>query len=128
MSRTCVIPLGRNGQHEAIVDEEDYPLLTKWRWSFKVSAWKYGRKVYARRCIRVGGVKRTIMMHDVILEEHMKRRRPSELHTGHHKNGNSLDNTRGNLGWGSKSTQSKAQKPRISAAERAANDEQRIAA
>ncbi len=121
------IILGAKGQHECVVDEEDYAFLVKWKWSFKVSSWKYGRKIYARRKTTNGSryAFRTVMMHDVILLERLKRRRPSELHTGHHIDGNSLNNTRDNLIWGSKSTQTKRQKRRLSHAERRQIDEQK---
>lgn len=99
-----VIILGARQQHQTIVSEEDFAFLVQWRWTFKVSSWKYGRKVYARRCIRVDGQKRTLMMHDVILERAGKPR-PSDLHTANHRNRDSLDNTRGNLEWATHSEQ-----------------------
>lgn len=122
MSR--VIPLGRGGQYQAVVSDEDYAFLAQWRWSYKVSAWRYGRKVYARRSRRVGGRVATVYMHLVILTERMRRQRPSQAHTGHHRDTDSLNNQRSNLRWGSPSTQSREQKPCITAAERAAYDQQ----
>lgn len=71
IEQTCTIPLGKNGQHNAIVSACDYPALTKWRWNFKESSWKYGRKVYARRGggRQVDGELRpTVLMHRFILE------------------------------------------------------------
>ena len=126
--KTCIIPLGRNGQHEAIVSEEDYAFLTQWRWSFKVSSWQYGRKIYARRHQRIDGVRHTVLMHILILRERLKRRQPTDLHTGDHFNRDSLNNTRSNLRWASKRTQVKNQKPRITAAEKAAYQSEQIAA
>lgn len=123
---TCVIPLGANGQYEAIVSQQDYAILTKHRWNYKKSSWKYGQKVYARRGGGTdpngGGCRPTVLMHVFILEVLMGEERPDELATVHHKDGNSLNNTRGNLCWASKSEQSKYQKPRITAEEKAEYD------
>ena len=120
--RTCIIPLGANGQYEAVVDEEDYAFLTQWRWSYKISQWKYGQKVYARRHQRINGVRKTILMHVQILEERMGKERPSDIHTVHHINKDSLINRRRNLEWATPSTQSKEQKKRITKAEKAVFD------
>ena len=105
-----VIILCARQQHQTIVSEEDFAFLVQWRWTLKVSSWKYGRKVYARRCIRLDGAKKTIMLHDVILTELMGEPRPSEHHTADHINGDSLDNTRKNLRWADKSEQSANQR------------------
>lgn len=111
----CIIPLGKNGQHEAVVSAHHYAALTKWRWNFKVSSWKNGRKVYARR----GGGRKsdgtlypTVLMHAYILEVLMGIPRPFEDATPDHLDGDSLNNTEGNLEWASKSSQSANQKPR----------------
>lgn len=103
----AVIILGAREQHQAIVSAEDYAALARWRWTFKVSAWKFGNGIYARRCVWRDGKKKTILMHDVILTELMGIPRPSELHTADHRNGDTLDNTRGNLRWATKSEQGK---------------------
>ena len=130
--QTCIIPLGRNGQYEAIVDQEDYAFLTQWRWGYKKSQWKHGANIYARRNTSVDGKRVTIYMHLEILEKRKKTRRPTELHTGDHKNKKTLDNTRENLRWASKSTQAKNQNRRtaaeIAAAGAANDDQQQVAA
>lgn len=103
-SDVCHIPLGLAGRYEAIVSVEDYAFLTQWRWTFKRSR---GGKVYARRHRRVEGQRETVLMHNVVLLERMKRERPTPEHTGDHDNRNSLDNTRINLKWATKSEQGK---------------------
>jgi hypothetical protein len=125
---TCIIPLGANGQYEAIVDQEDYAYLTQWRWGFKRSAWSCGGNIYARRNTTRDGKRVTLYMHIEILERRLERRKPTPDHTGDHKNKKSLDNRRDNLRWASKSTQSKNQKTRITAEELAAYHDERAAA
>jgi HNH endonuclease len=129
--RNCIIPLGRRGRYEMIVSQRHYAALTKWRWNWKMSAWKYGAKVYARR----GGGRKpdgtlypTIYAATYILRDLMGQEQPSPSHTPHHKDGNSLNNTDGNLCWATKSEQSAEQKPRLQKEMRAAIDEARIAA
>lgn len=105
---TCRIPLGRAGQHEAVVDAEDYAWLTQWRWNFKRSSWQYGDKVYARRSGPRDpdtGHPTTILMHVAILER-VGKPCPGEGYTVDHADRDSLNNTRDNLGWATKSEQS----------------------
>ena len=113
--------LGAREQHRAIVSAEDYPELSRWRWTFKVSSWAHGSKVYGRRCIWVDGKKKTILLHDVILRDRMGVVRPSDVHTADHINRDSLDNVRGNLRWACKSEQNKnrtmRQKSKVNVAE-----------
>jgi hypothetical protein len=115
VEKSCLIPLGKRSTYLARVSQHRYAALTKWRWNWKMSAWKYGAKVYARR----GGG---------ILRELMGVPQPSPSHTVHHKNGDSLDDTDDNLCWATKSVQSAEQKPRIPTDMRAAIDEARVAA
>lgn len=95
----------------AVVSEEDYAFLIKWRWTFKRSSRKHNELIYACRNTWVGsrtdGSRRQvkIMMHNVVMERRGEPR-PSALHTVHHMNHKSLDNRRDNLEWASKSRQS----------------------
>lgn len=116
MTRT--IPIGSRGQYEVAVDEADYAFLTQWKWTFKRSSWKWGAKIYARRCVRIAGVKVTVYMHTLLLAERMGLRQPSDGHEGDHVDTNSLNNTRGNLRWATKSEQNANQAPRITIAQK----------
>lgn len=120
VTETCRIPLGRNGEYEAIVDAEDYAFLTQWRWTYKRSSWAFGAKVYARRHQRIDGQRVTILMHALILRERKGEPQPSDAHTPDHADRDSLNNTRGNLSWATKSKQSTNQRRRITVAEKAA--------
>jgi len=100
--RNCIIPIGARGQYEVIVDSEDYAYLTQWRWTYKRSR---GGKIYARRHRRIDGRRETVLMHNVVLTECMGLERPTEHHTGDHRDRNSLDNRRSNLRWATKSEQ-----------------------
>jgi hypothetical protein len=116
MSATCNIPLGKCSQYDTTVSQCDYAALTAYRWNYKISAWQYGAKVYARRGggqNRDGTPRPTIYMARVILEELIGEPAPTLLHTPHHIDGNSLNNTRDNLEWATKSKQSAEQKPRM---------------
>lgn len=131
MRDVCIIPLGRRGTYECRVSAHRYAALTKWRWNWKISAWKYGANVYARRGGgrgRGGSINPTIYMADFILRELMGVPRPSPRHTVHHRNGNTLDNADDNLRWATKSEQSAQQKPRMAHATRKAIDDARMAA
>jgi hypothetical protein len=111
------IPIGSRGQYTAIVDADDYPWLSQWRWTFKRSSWAYGANIYARRCVWREGLKVTLLMHLEILEHRKGLKRPSERHTGDHRNKNTLDNTRRNLRWATESVQNSNQRPRITSQE-----------
>jgi hypothetical protein len=120
--KTARIPLGRNGLYEAIVDADDYAFLTQWRWSYKTSSWAYGAKVYAKRTERRDGKQVSVYMATVVLTERKGEPRPSPLHTVDHQNVDSLDNTRGNLRWATKSEQNSNQRKRIRKDDRARMD------
>lgn len=96
----------------AIVDDEDFNYLIRWRWTFKRSTRKHNNYIYATRLTWTGskrdGSRRRhrIMMHNVILDRKGEKR-PSELHTAHHINSKTLDNRRCNLEWASRSKQNK---------------------
>lgn len=102
---TCIIPIGSRGQYEVVVDQIDYAYLTQWKWSFKRSQWKFGAKIYARRCERRGSARVSIYMHGVILRERMGLDRPSDAHEGDHVDIDSLNNRRRNLRWVTKGEQ-----------------------
>ena len=82
-----------------VVSEEDYEWAIQWRWSFTMD--KRKKKYYATRMTR--GAQRVqikIYMHKAILIERMKVEPPTVKHViGDHGNGESRDNTRGNLDW-----------------------------
>jgi hypothetical protein len=67
-------------------------------------------------------------MAEFILTALMGRKCPSDLHTVHHMDGDSLNNTRDNLRWATKAEQSSEQKPRMGHSVRKAIDQARIAA
>jgi hypothetical protein len=82
---TLSIPLTQG--KVALVDDADYPELSKFRWY----ACKYGNTYYAQRASpRANGKQHKILMHAVILGT------PKGMQTDH-INGNGLDNRRENL-------------------------------
>lgn len=104
-----IIHLGKNNQYQTEVSDEDYAYLMQWKWNYKISRCKNGRKVYARRGggHRTGGsLKPTILMHNVVLER-AKGQRPSDVHTADHGDRDSLNNRRENLDWATPSDQGK---------------------
>lgn len=103
---TRVIYLGRNCQHEAVVDAEDYEFLTQWCWNFlrSRSGKIYARRGGGRRSGGKGELNPTILMHRVVCERHHGPR-PSELHTPDHKNRRTLDNRGDNLRWATRRQQ-----------------------
>lgn len=78
------IPLTKG--HVAVVDDEDYERLTTKRWQ----ALERGNTVHAMRKERVGGRKRTVFMHRMILGA-------QDGVEVDHIDRNGLNNTRGNL-------------------------------
>jgi hypothetical protein len=83
------IPLTKN--QVAIIDKEDYPLISEFKWHAIQK--RPGRKFYANTSIHISGsgksrIKKNISMHRLILD--------TEKHVDH-INGNSLDNRRCNL-------------------------------
>jgi hypothetical protein len=110
------VKIGARGQYEVKVDARDYAWVTRWRWTFKRVSWRYGVIIHAQRCVRRGGRKVTLYMHTEILVHRMGLPRPPG-HEGEHININSLDNTRRNLAWATRSEQNANQRRRISKAE-----------
>jgi hypothetical protein len=125
---TCEIPIGSRGQYTAVVSAEDYAYLTQWRWTFKRSSWKYGQKVYARRCAwvrdesvevgpRPGWRKMTILMHVEIITKRMGLAQPTDKHEVDHADVDSLNNARTNLRWATKGENNANQRSRITKAQ-----------
>lgn len=94
-----------------IVDAADAVFVTQWRWQF---TWdRHKRKRYATRSPgKVGGVRRKIYLHKLLLN-HWGVPQPSEKHTiGDHEDGDSLNNRRGNLSWATPSMNAQNRKKR----------------
>jgi hypothetical protein len=104
------IYLGNRNQYQTEVSDEDYAYLIQWKWNYKISRCRNGRKVYARRGggrdKKTGCTRPTILMHNVILAR-MGLPKPSDVHTAEHADRDSLNNRRVNLGWASPSEQSR---------------------
>jgi hypothetical protein len=90
--------LGANMRYTTIIDDEDYPIVSRWCWQYKLSAQRRNQKVYAKRTTRIKGRKVTILLSHFILELHGKPR-PSDGHDAAHLNDNSLDDRSKNLEW-----------------------------
>ena len=110
---TCIIPVGARRQYAVTVDARDAAFLRRWRWTFKRDVWCYGAKIYACRGGWVNGRKITLYMHTVILRERMRVRRPGARHECDHRDTDSLNYTRRNLRWATRSEQIANQRPRI---------------
>ncbi len=78
------VPLTRG--FEAIIDAHNVPLVEDWSWRAHVKK----NVVYARCSVRVGGVRRHICMHQVIMPV-------ADDLLPDHRNGNGLDNREDNL-------------------------------
>ena len=112
IDQPCIIYLGKDGEHEAIVDEDDYAYLMQWRWNFKISSSHFSHRVYARRTEWVrredgSRYSNTILMHNVVLERAGQEKPAGDHWTGDHRNRKSLDNRRKNLRWATKATQTR---------------------
>lgn len=90
------IYIGSRNQYETIIDDEDYSSIIRFRWTFGISHRHGAFLVYARRSVRVEGVKQTVLMHRYILTHCMGLDCPVGWN-GHHKNHDTLDNRRCNL-------------------------------
>jgi HNH endonuclease len=92
--------LGANGRYTTIIDDKNYPVISRWRWQYKLSAQRRNQKVYAKRTTRIKGRKVTILLSHFVLKNAGKPR-PHGYDAGH-LNGNSLDNREENLEWQTK--------------------------
>jgi hypothetical protein len=111
--RTRRIRIGPQGQYAVTVDACDFAYLNRWRWTVLRKSWRYGVRISARRDVREDGRNRTIFMHTVILRRRMRCRPPSPRHECDHRDIDSLNNTRRNLRWVTRSQQLLNQRPRI---------------
>jgi len=84
-----------------LVDAEDYDWAIQWRWSFTPD--RHKRKFYATRTTKARKISPNtfkIYMHKAILIDRKKEKPPSPQHTiGDHRDGDSLNDQRGNLRW-----------------------------
>jgi hypothetical protein len=96
------IPLSKG--YAAIVDDEDFDVLSRWRWHATVSR----TTIYARRMEPGprGVVRRGIFVHDEIA-------RPPAGYEIDHINGDGLDNRRANLRIATRSQNHANQRPRL---------------
>lgn len=115
--KTRRIRIGPRGRYAVTVDARDFAFLTQWRWSYVRLGWRYGASVYARREARVNGRRLRIYMHRVILRERMRLAPPSPRHQCDHRDIDTLNNTRRNLRWASRSVQIANRRPRITKAQ-----------
>jgi len=60
------VPLTRG--YVALVDDADYPRVSPFSWSARVEKRGSHVRVYAIRSVRVDGIKRTVQMHNFILD------------------------------------------------------------
>jgi hypothetical protein len=89
---------GGRGHHTLIliahaqVDDDDYPLLSRFTWLAKRSS--HGRTLYASRSVSVNGRKTDVFMHREVMGLGPLAEDPREVD---HRDGNGLHNTRSNL-------------------------------
>jgi hypothetical protein len=115
--KTRRIRIGPRGRYAVTVDARDFAFLAQWKWSYVRLGWRYGASIYARREARVNGRRLRIYMHRVILRERMRRAPPSRHHQCDHRDIDSLNNTRRNLRWATRSLQIANRRPRITKAQ-----------
>lgn len=81
-----------------VVSPGDYEWAIQWRWHYTMDRRK--KKYYATRMTRGAGRQIKVYMHKAILIERMQITQPTNKHIiGDHGDGESRNNTRGNLAW-----------------------------
>ncbi len=95
---TKTITVGAQAQYTTKVSDDDYEYLLQFKWTFGISHRNGAGNVYVRRCVYEDGTKRTELMHRVILKRSIGDP-PTERHTAHHINSDTLYNVRENLAW-----------------------------
>jgi hypothetical protein len=84
-----------NGGHFAMVSDEDFEWLSRWKWAPK-SKKKPGSPIYAHRTTYKNGKRVKLSMHRAVLERALG---GGEGMMGDHIDGNTLNNQRSNLRW-----------------------------
>lgn len=93
-----------------LVDAVDYPWLSENVWN----VWHDGRKdwqIYAKR--NEGPSRATVRMHrEILIKADPRDEAFMAAHIGDHGNGQTLDNRRANLAWGTKQSNNRNRRPR----------------
>jgi hypothetical protein len=92
----------------AIVDDEDFEWLSKWKWHFHCG--RYAKTGYARRTSRAYNQQQTILMHNEIYKHHHHQKPPRELD---HINTCGSDNRKQNLRLATRARQKANQRLRL---------------
>ncbi len=90
--------VGTCAELQIVIDEDDYMWASQWRWGINPS--KNGKKLYIRRTARApSGRFMSVYLHKVICHRaHGLPPTPNHI-IADHRNGNTLDCRRHNLGW-----------------------------
>ena len=91
------LTLSECGEIFCLLDAVDYFWAIQWKWRWKWD--KHKRKRYAFRNTKVRGLGVTLYLHKEVLKRSGKRKPTKEHKIGDHRDGDSLNNQRGNLRW-----------------------------